>query len=92
MNLKESIEKTIREAIKNVTGITALDEDDSLLDRELNILPANFLYIFDILEEKLKLPVHDIFIDHTYEVMTVKNLTNALLVLETQGYTEEISS
>jgi hypothetical protein len=88
MHSKEAIEKTIREAVKDVTGIAFLEKDASLIDRELDIIPANFLYIFDILEEKLQLPIHDVLINHTFEVMTVENLTDALFKLELRGYTE----
>ncbi|SHH84864.1 hypothetical protein SAMN02745823_01176 [Sporobacter termitidis DSM 10068] len=85
MNSKEVIENTIRDAVKDVTGITNLEKDASLIDRELAIIPACFLYIFDILEKKLELPVYNIFKDHTFEVMTVENLTNALFELEMPG-------
>lgn len=90
MHSKEAIERTIRLAIKDVTGITELKINESLIDREMGIIPANFLYIFDILEKKLQLPTYDIF-NHTFEVMTVENLTNSLFELGNRGYAEEAS-
>ena len=78
---QEFIEKTIREALENVCGISDIESDVSLLEKEIAIHPANFVYIFDILEEKLGLPIHNILTDRTFEVMTVANLTNALLDL-----------
>lgn len=89
MHSKESIEKTIQEAVMNVTGIEVFEKDTSLIDKKLNIIPANILYIFDILEKKLQLPVHDIFINHTFEVMTVENLADALFQLERLGHKAE---
>lgn len=82
MNSKEDIENIIRNAVKDVLGITSLDKSASLIDRDLAIVPVNFLYIFEILEKGLQLPVYNIFIDHTYEVMTIEKLTNALFELQ----------
>lgn len=87
MHSKEDIEKIIREAVINVTGITLLKKIDNLIGKDLNIMPADFLYIFDILGKELQLPVHDIFINYTFEVMIVENLTDALFELEKRGNT-----
>ena len=83
MHSKEMIEDIIRDAVKNVTGITALERDTNLIDQELKIIPVDFLYIFDILEKKLQVPAHNIFIDHTFEVMSVAKLADALFELGT---------
>lgn len=91
MYSKEGIEKAIREAVKDVTGITIFDKDTSLIDSKMNILPAQFLYIFDLLEKKLQIPVHDIYIKQTFEVMTVGNLTDALFELDKRSHPAEIS-
>ncbi len=85
MNTKEIMVNTILAAVEEVTGILDLENDTSLIDRDLAIMPACFLYIFDMLEKRLQLPVYDIFIDNTFEVMTVENLSNALLKLKTKG-------
>jgi len=76
------VEKRIREALKDVIGITDIDSDANLLDTEQNINPVDFIYIFDMLEKNLNLPVHDIFSSRTFDVMTVENLTNAFLKLD----------
>ena len=84
MHSKKMIENIIRDAVKNVTGIIELKKDDSLIDKELKIIPADFIYIFDILRERLQLPVHDIFVKHTFEVMTIENMTDALFELKSE--------
>jgi hypothetical protein len=63
---KADIATTVRTAVKEVTGREILDDDTSLLGIEMNIPPTDFLYIFDILERYLKLPVHRIFINNNY--------------------------
>lgn len=89
MYSKRDIEKAILEAVKAVAGIEFLEKSANLVDRDMNIIPANFLYVFDMLEEKFRLPVYNIFIDSTYEVMTVENLTEALFELQKQNLEEK---
>jgi len=84
MHSKEFIEKTIRETMKDVSGISDIESDFNLLDTEIAIHPPNFIYIFDILEKRLDLPIHKILIDNTFEVMTIANLTDALFDLNYQ--------
>jgi hypothetical protein len=79
---KEYIEKTLRETIKDITGITDLAGDACLVGRELNIVPVNFLYIFDKLAKTLQLDVYDILKDNSYQVMTVDKLTDAVYSLQ----------
>jgi hypothetical protein len=81
MDSREDIEKAIREAVGDVTGITGLDDDANLTDTALGIAPANFLYIFDILERRLQVPAHDVLKTSGYQVMGIKNLTDALYEL-----------
>lgn len=71
----------IKDAVWKVTGITIESEEISLLDTKLDIPPADFLYIFDILEKNLELPVTEIFQDSNYIVMKVNNLSDALFKL-----------
>jgi hypothetical protein len=78
MHSKEVIGALIHEAVKTVTGIDLLDDDSCLVDRTLGIHPADIIYIFEIIEERLKLPIHSIFINNNSEVMIIKNLINAL--------------
>jgi len=80
----EQIEKIVREAVEDVAGIQSLQNDISLVDRSLAIPPACFLYIFDIIESKTKLPVYDILKNSNHEVMTIRNMTTALYELETR--------
>jgi len=76
------IQNIIRDAVEAVTGITNYSNDASLIDRELAIIPAKFLYIFEIIEQRLHVPLSEIFIKHSFEVMTVENLTSAIMELE----------
>ena len=80
----EEISKAICNAITEVTGVVSLDKDASLISRDSGIAPASFLYIFDILEKQLQIPVHDIFKTHTFEVMTTDGLTAAIYNLNMQ--------
>lgn len=92
MHSKKDVEKIVREVVMNVTGINKLENYDSLVGKDLNINPADFLYIFDILEKQFQLPVHDIFISHTFEVMTIGNMTDVLFELIKRGDTEKTVS
>jgi len=81
MQTKEVIQAAIYDAVREVTGISHFEKNASLIDKDLRIGPASFLYIFDILEKQLQVPACDIFQNHTYEVMTISNLTEALFAL-----------
>jgi len=81
VNSYENIEKVVREAITDVTGLTDISKDANLLDQEMEILPTNFLYIFDIIEEKLGLNIGGILEHQTYSVMTIENLVCAIVNL-----------
>ena len=82
MKTKDSIEQVVRESIAEVVGERELSVNANLLDTETGIVPVNFLYIFDLLEKKLCLPVCEIFVDHGYDVMTITGLTDALFKLD----------
>lgn len=82
MITKEQIEKSIRDAILKVTGKKDLGSLDSLIDKDMGIMPVDFLYIFDILEKELNLPVCKIFENNGYDVMCVNNLTDAIYSLQ----------
>lgn len=71
----------IKDAVWNVTGIKIESEETSLLDTKLGIPPADFLYIFELLEKNLELPVIDIFRDSNYLVMKLNNLSDAIFEL-----------
>lgn len=86
------IKDEILKAVKEVTGISCADEDANLIDREIGIIPADFIYIFDLLEKRLQIPVHNIFTSRTFDVMTVNNLSNALLELKEQTSVDAVSA
>ena len=79
MNSRVFIEKVICDTIRDVSGIEHLEKDASLIGRDSGISPVDFLYIFDLLEKQLQMPVSDIFINYTFEVVTVNNLAAALI-------------
>ena len=82
MRTKEEIEKAIRHTLSSFVEGGDIDENASLLDREAGIVPVDFLYIFDELEKSLELNVHSIFESNTYQVMTVRMLTEEIHTLQ----------
>lgn len=50
---KQELMKLIQQTVYEVTKIQVKQMDTNLLDTRLLIHPADFLYIFDILEKKL---------------------------------------
>jgi len=81
MNSREYVETAVREAVEDVMGTPGIDKDACLVYRESGIAPVSFLYIFDKLEEKLGPVVYDILKTHTYQVMTIENLADAIFGL-----------
>jgi hypothetical protein len=81
---KADIKAYIKKAVKDTIGSEPLDGDASLLGAGLNIPPAGFLYIFDILEQQLRLPICDVFTNHSFDVMSVDNLTDAIYEMQTR--------
>lgn len=71
---REEIENIVRDTVVEVTGIKNFENMENLLDRELGIIPADFLYIFDMLERRFNIPVFRIFTYSTFHVMTVENI------------------
>jgi len=78
------IKQLIANAITEVTGIVNIDDNTSIIGRILGITPADIIYIFDILEQKMNIPVHSVFIHNTSEVMTIDGLSKALYLLQTE--------
>jgi len=74
----ENIEREIRIAIKTITNLDNLDNNANLLDQYLGIIPVDFIYIFDIIESKYSDKIYKILIDHSFHVMTIKNLSIAI--------------
>lgn len=82
MYSQSEIEQIIQSTISSVSGNIVVRLDDSLIDKDSPIIPADFLYIFDILEKKLKVPACTIFERNSCNVMTLSNLTTALYELQ----------
>ncbi len=78
---KQELMKLIQQTVYEVTKIQVKQMDTNLLDTRLLIHPADFLYIFDILEKKLNVPAADILKNHDYTVMRVDVMSEALLEL-----------
>ena len=82
MNHNENIENTIKNVISDVTSITINDTNQNLVGKNSHIMPSDFLYIFEILEQKYNVQLCNIFTTHGYEIMTIKNLANAIIELK----------
>ena len=78
---KQELMKLIQQTVYEVTKIQVKQMDTNLLDTRLLIHPADFLYIFDILEKKSNVPAADILKNHDYTVMRVDVMSEALLEL-----------
>lgn len=82
---KESIFAAIQEIVMEVCGVKILSENDNLLDRRFGIRPADFLYIFDMIEQRIGIPAVNVLKDTPYTIMEAGNLSEALLALKQQG-------
>lgn len=71
----------IKKIVYEVTNIIIEDEKTNLLDNKLDIHPADFLYIFDLLEKELQVPVTNILRVNDFTVMRVDNMGNEILKL-----------
>ncbi len=78
---KSALVDLIKKTVYEVTNVKVEDEKMNLLDNRLNIRPADFLYIFDLLEKKLHVPAADILRDHDHTIMEVGAMGDALLKL-----------
>lgn len=78
---KQEIIELIRKVVFEVTGNEVESDDMSLLDTKSGIKPADFLYIFDLLEKGLEVPAVDILKNHDYTVMKIDHMSEALLSL-----------
>lgn len=75
----EVYENIIFDAVEKVTGIREITSETNLLSRTVGIFPADFLYIFAIIEKELNVEISSVFIDSTYEVFIVKILQKNLV-------------
>ena len=77
---REEIRECVIDVMKEVTLCEI--KDGSLIDKNLGIHPADFLYIFEILEDKLKVPIVEILMNSDYTVMQLDKFCNALWELQ----------
>ena len=78
MYSKEAIGSIVKDAIKAVTGKDVFEPNVCLLDRNIAIFPADFLYIFDIIENKIGKSISNILVDYQYDVFIMENFVNAV--------------
>ncbi len=77
------IETAIIDAVKEVSGgYKVTDRDMHLLDDSIPMPIVNYLYVFDILEKKLDLPVVKVLETNDYTVFTVRNLAREISKLQ----------
>ena len=77
MNI-ENIKTFVRESITDVSGISRFEDNENLLDPGVGIFPADFLYIFDLIEKRFNIPFSNVLQFSTYEVMTVENMAKEI--------------
>ncbi|MBC8569492.1 hypothetical protein [Zongyangia hominis] len=75
---REEAETMILAAIQERTGNLVEDKDTHLLSGAIPIPLVDWLYVFDALEQKTKLPVARVLEDHDYTVFTVRGLAGAI--------------
>ena len=78
MEREKYMERVIYDVVKAVTDIDVIDVEDSLLDIKYGIFPADFLYIFSLIEREVGCDVTTILVGSTHEVMSIKNLAQAI--------------
>lgn len=76
----EMIEKLVLEAVERVLGCVPDSLDDNLLVfvEEHGRSLADFIYIFDILEKVMGLPVAKVVAKRNYSALTVRGLARAV--------------
>ena len=75
---KQELIQLIKQTVYEVTNVKVEDENMNLLDNRLAIQPADFLYIFDLLEKELHVPVSDLLKNYDHTVMEVGAMSDAL--------------
>ena len=77
------IETAIIDGVKEVSGgYRVTDKDMHLLDDSIPMPIVNYLYVFDMLEKKLDLPVVKVLETNDYTVFTVRNLACEICKLQ----------
>lgn len=75
---QNTIVNIITDAVLEITGIEISNPDTNLLSRDIGIIPADFLYILDIVEKRTCKNVYTLIENSHYTIMTPNNLANAL--------------
>ena len=78
MYTRKDIEMIVCDTVKTVTGIQIVHHNISLLDRDINIFPADFLYIFDLIENKIGKSIDSILVEYTDDVFIMDNLIDVI--------------
>lgn len=78
---KSELIDLIKKIVYEVTNVKVEDETVNLLDNRLDIHPADFLYIFDLLEKELHFPVTDILRNHDHTIMEIGVMGDVLMKL-----------
>ena len=81
MYSKEKIADIVKNAIYEVTKIRIDNDDINLLSEELKIFPADFLYVFEIIERNIEVSIGSIFVDYGYEAFEVKRFIKIICEL-----------
>ncbi len=76
---KSEIEKIIIEGIKEISDINIENKDLNLFSRSCGISPIDLIYIKDYIEKKINKDISKIFVSYDYNVLTVHNLTDAII-------------
>ena len=79
--MEEKIQAMIRDSFQETIGIKIQDREENFItlinENDRNII--DLLYVFEKLEEKLRLPVSKVLEDRSYEVLSVDGLTKAII-------------
>ena len=78
MDREEYIKGVIKQSISIVTGKEGMDNNQNLLDSKIGVFPADYIYIFNMLEKKLGVPVFCLLEKYDHTVMTINNLAIAI--------------
>lgn len=76
---KSDLVRLIQNTVYEITEIQLESEKMNLLD--MDICPVDFIYIFDLLERKLHVPVVNILIGSSYQILEIDAMSKALLEL-----------
>jgi len=79
---EKEIRSIVRKAVVEVTRDTDICDDANLLERDGSIMPADFLYIFDIIEKNISFSVNKFFAECTIADMTIENIARTVYELQ----------